>query len=129
MLYTRNHDVLRFRGIPHHTLGLVWRSMSPFKTVGKWQTPAEAGRLAAQYRTAASRVLEIAQGVSALRGNLDSWAGQARDKFFVRYDPLPGELNRFAEVLEQMASKLADSQIWVEIQEWFEEIWPHDPTR
>jgi len=97
--------------------------MSPYRTVGRWQTPPEAGQIAARYRSAASQVRDMAQRVSGLRGNLDSWSGPARDVFFARYDPLLGELNRFAEVLEQMANEIAATQIWVEEQEWYEEIW------
>ena len=97
--------------------------MSPYRTVGKWVTPDEAGVIASHYRNSAEQIRSTYLRIRDVGNNLDSnWVGNAKNVFFAHYGSLPDEISRFADTLEQMANDIASMKVWVEEQEWFDDL-------
>ena len=97
--------------------------MSPFRSIIKWITPPETRPIVEELFVQAQRVREIARQVKSVGHELDgTWTGGARNIFFSHYDPLPGDLDRFANSLESKARSIAAITVWIEVKEWFEDI-------
>lgn len=96
--------------------------MSPYRTVGSYENPPEAGRVAGEFRAAAQAVREIHFRVTRMGGQLgSSWYGNASRVFFQSFDPATTDLLRLAEQFEGMANEVSQMQVWVEHQEWYDE--------
>lgn len=75
--------------------------------VEKWFTPKEAHTIASQFRTQARVIREQANALRKERSTLDSsWEGNSRNNFMQLLDPVPGNLESFAQWLESQANKI-----------------------
>lgn len=89
------------------------------RIVTKYVTPPEAGGIAQQYREAADRVRNLSRRIKNSGDNLEvQWTGKARNRFLSRFDSTPADIERYAQLLDQIASDIASIKVMVEEVEW-----------
>jgi len=75
--------------------------------VDHWFTPPEAHTIAGQFRAKAGEIRAQAQAIRRGRSTLDlSWEGKSKNNYFVSLNPMPGDLENYANWLEQKANQI-----------------------
>jgi uncharacterized protein YukE len=81
--------------------------------------PPEAKEIANKFRRAASEARKLAGQIQKIGSTLNStWEGNSKESFMAEFTPEPGNLNSFADYLEECAQKI--ESIEVEIWDWKE---------
>lgn len=97
--------------------------MSPYRIVRQEIIPPEADEVAAKFEEAARIVRETFPRIENVGAELDaSWIGFARNQFFSHFDPFPGDVYRYADLLEELAAKARNIRVWVENRVWYDEM-------
>ncbi len=87
--------------------------------VDHWFTPPEARTIASQFRAQARVIREQAGAIRKAKGTLDiSWEGRSKNNFDTLIDPVPGNLDAFAQWLEGKASEIERLQALEYRYEW-----------
>jgi len=79
--------------------------------------PPEAKEIAASFRRSASEVRNLAVQVQAIGNQLNAtWEGKSKVRFMGDFSPEPGNLNSYADYLENCARKIESIEviIWEE---------------
>jgi uncharacterized protein YukE len=90
--------------------------MSPLKEilVPESIVPPEAYGIAASFRREASRVRELAAQNRNIKGTFDyTWEGLSKNKFSGDYDPQIGQLDNYANLLEEKARQIENIHVTV----------------
>jgi uncharacterized protein YukE len=75
--------------------------------VDHWFTPPEAHTIASQFRAKAGEIRAQAQNIRRGRSTLDiSWEGNSKNNYFASLSPVPGDLDNYANWLEQKANQI-----------------------
>lgn len=75
--------------------------------VEHWFTPPEAHNIASQFRSQARVIREQANAIRKARSTLDgSWEGNSKNNFVSQLDPVPGNLDSYAQWLESAANEI-----------------------
>jgi len=97
--------------------------MSPYQTIIEWITPDQTRPIVSELLAQAQQVRELKNQIQAVRHELDgSWTGGAKNTFISKLDSLMQEYSNYANNLEGKAREIAAITVWVEVQQWFEDI-------
>ena len=83
--------------------------------------PLEAHSIAASFRNEANRVRELANQHRRIKSTLDySWEGNSKNKFSGNFDPQIGQLDNYANMLEDKARQIENIHVivWKTRWEW-----------
>jgi uncharacterized protein YukE len=76
--------------------------------------PPEAHTIAAAFRNEARRVRDLASQNRSTKGTLDgTWQGNSKNKFSGNYDPQIGQLDNYANMLEEKAREIENIHVIV----------------
>lgn len=97
--------------------------MSPYRTIIEWITPPETRPIVSELLAQAQQVRDLRGQIERVRNDLDSsWTGGAKNSFISNLDSLIHDYGNFANNLETKAGEIAAITVWVEVQQWFEDI-------
>jgi len=81
--------------------------------------PPEAHSIAAAFRREANRVRELANQQRRIKSTLDySWEGNSKNKFSNDFDPQIGQLDNYANMLDEKARQIEDIHVNVDRTKW-----------
>ena len=76
--------------------------------------PPEAKGIAGKFRQAATEARKLAGQLQVISNALDSsWEGRSKDRFMGDFRSEPGNLNSYADYLEDCARKIEDIEVTV----------------
>ena len=90
--------------------------MSPYKEIRTSESivPPEAHGIAASFRREAQRVRQLAASHRSIKGTLDTtWEGLSKNKFSGNFDPQIGQLDNYANMLEEKARQIENIHVTV----------------
>lgn len=92
----------------------------PYRTIKKRITPSEVHGIAARFRQTRERVNQLTDEFERAARELDpTWEGNAKNKFFAEYSPVPGQLRALADLINRLAGEIEHITVEVEEQQWY----------
>jgi WXG100 family type VII secretion target len=88
-------------------------------TIERRIQPQGAHQDAATFRAVADRFRTMAESLRRELGRLNQgWQGHARDRFFESVNPLPNQMEAYAETLENMALMIEQKKVTIQETIW-----------
>ena len=97
--------------------------MSPYRTIIEWITPPETKPIVSELFAQAQLVRDLRSQLQTVRNELDSsWTGGAKNTFVSSLDSLINQYGGYANNLDAKAQEIAAITVWIEVQQWFEDV-------
>lgn len=81
--------------------------------------PPEAHAIADAFRREARRVRDITAQARNTKSALDnSWTGNSKNRFSGNFDPQIGQLDNYANILEEKARQIDNIRVTVQTRKW-----------
>ncbi|GIL15522.1 MAG: hypothetical protein BroJett039_06950 [Chloroflexota bacterium] len=94
--------------------------MMPYRTIKKRIKPEQVHDIAARFRQTRDRVNQMTDEFERAGRELEpTWEGNAKNKFYGEYSPVPGQLRALAELLNRLAGEIENITVEVEEREWY----------